>query len=115
MGIHKKKIVPVEIPKVENMYSWKTKNKLKNQYIIYGVEIKYKGYVRRGNVFQSYDSVIVFESFDGRNKIVLLDEHNWNYSVTTAKYRNQFLGCTSEECRQRIDSGKYALVNFNEY
>mgnify|MGYP001598340060 FL=1 len=40
--------------------------------------------------FQSYNSIIaVKESPKGQ---VTIDQNKWDYSVTTGKYRNQFLG-----------------------
>jgi len=72
-------------------------------------------------VFQSYDSVIVRKDYnveqpeDGtlRGPTVYLDRDIWNYSQTTAKYRNQFLGETTKETQAKIDSGEYQLVDLN--
>lgn len=60
-------------------------------------------------IFQSYNSVIVRKE-RGR---IYLDEYYWNYSRTTAKYRNKFLGETTKETQKKIDDGKYELVNLN--
>ena len=53
--------------------------------------------------FQSYDSVIV--KIDTKGKVTL--GRHWNYSQTTAKYRNQFLGETTKETQAKLDSGEY--------
>lgn len=73
-----------------------------------------------GEYFQSYDSVIVFKPFNSvedvgteRAKKITLDAHYWNYSKTTSKYRNEFLGETTKETQAKIDSGEYVLANLN--
>ena len=63
--------------KVYNMTS-NNGNKVSNQFII---EDKNKTY------FQSYNSIIVLN----KNGKITLDSYYWDYSVTTGKYRNQFL------------------------
>lgn len=75
-----------------------------------------------GRYFQSYGSIIVFiPSYDkcmqndgtfGKSHI-LLDKTYWDYSTTTGKYRNQFLGETKRETEKKIKSGKYVLTNLN--
>ena len=46
--------------------------------------------------------------------IITLDETYWDYSKTTGKYRNQFLGETKAETEKKIKSGEYQLVDLNE-
>jgi len=94
--------------KVRNMTSSKG-NKIANQFIITDREDDYDIVV-----FQSYDSVIVRQHnrVDGSTG-TLLDEHYWDYSVTTSRYRNQFLGETKAETQKKIDSGEYILTNLN--
>lgn len=65
------------IPEIENMTS-SNGNDIPNQFIIHTED---------GEFFQSYNSIIAFRG-GGR---VLLDKDTWDYSVTTGKYRNQFL------------------------
>ena len=98
--------------KVENMKSSRG-NSVPNQFILTDAGIK---------IFQSYDSVIVRIDYNKRltNVVacqpviqVTLDEHYWDYSVTTGKYRNQFLGETKKEIQAKIDSGEYKLANLN--
>ena len=43
----------------------------------------------------------------------VLDQNSWDYSVTTGKYRNQFLNETKKETEAKIKSGEYRLVNLN--
>ena len=59
--------------------------------------------------FQSYSSTIVKRSQDK----VYLDAHFWDYSVTTSKYRNQFLGEKTAETKRKIANGEYILMDLN--
>ena len=73
---------------------------VKNQFIIF---------TSKGRVFQSYNSIICAK-VDGHT---FLDEGKWDYSSTTGKYRNIFLGETINETREKIKSGIYTLVDLN--
>ena len=44
---------------------------------------------------------------------IVLDKTYWNYSITTSKYRNQFLGESTKETQAKINSGEYKLVDLN--
>lgn len=77
-------------------------NGAKNQFIIYGED---------GVYLQSYNSIIVFRPFNGK---IQLDKYYWDYSKTTAKYRNKFLWETKKETQEKIDSGEYILTNLNK-
>lgn len=74
---------------------------VKNQFILTTPE---------GRYFQSYDSIIAFISNDGKVK---LDKTYWDYSKTTGKYRNQFLGENKAETERNIASGKYEITDLN--
>jgi len=63
-----------------------------------------------GEYFQSYETVIAFRGNDGN---IVLDENAWNYSKTTAKYRNQFLGMDTKAVLSKIKSGEITLANLN--
>lgn len=73
----------------------------------------------RGTFFQSYDSVIAFiprklskhYQFGTR---IQLDRKFWDYSKTTGKYRNQFLGEGIAATRKKIKSGEYKLTDLNK-
>ena len=86
--------------KVRNMYS-SSGNPVANQFIIYTSE---------GTYFQSYKSIIAFR--DNKNKITL-DDYYWDYSRTTGKYRNEFLGEYIADTRDKIESGEYKLADLN--
>ena len=76
-------------------------NKIANQF-----EIR----ANDGLYFQSYNSVIAVIRNDGK---IELDEHYWDYSQTTGKYRNLFLNETKKETEAKIKQGVYKLVNLN--
>jgi hypothetical protein len=79
-------------------------NKVPNQFIINDSEY---------TAFQSYNSIIVKTTFEDGKRVIYLDSYYYNYSKTTAKYRNQFLGCTSKEIEKGIKEGKYILTDLN--
>lgn len=62
-----------------------------------------------GRAFQSYNSIIVLQK-DGKT---YLDEKTWNYSKTTGKYRNLFLGEGKADTERKIKSGEYILTDLN--
>ena len=88
--------------KVRNMVSDKG-NDIANQFI---------STTNKGRYFQSYDSVIAFIPFG--NKPIQLDEYYWDYSKTTGKYRNMFLGEYKAETEQKIKEKIYKLTDLNK-
>lgn len=76
-----------------------------NQFIIHTPEATY---------FQSYDSLIIKTTFINDKRVIILDKYYWNYSQTTSKYRNKFLGKTTKEIKSLIDSGEYLLMDLNQ-
>jgi hypothetical protein len=90
--------------KVRSMTSNRTGKSVANQFIITGE----KGLTE---YFQSYKSIIVQRNLDDGK--ILLDVNKWDYSKTTGKYRNQFLGETKKETERKIKDGTYKLVNLN--
>jgi len=68
---------------------------VKNQFII-----------EDGNkeIFQSYNSIIAIKE---NGKITL--GKDWDYSTTTGKYRNQFLGENKKATEQKIKLGEYTV------
>ena len=63
--------------------------------------------------FQSYSSAIAKITFNHHGTKTVLDKNYWDYSVTTGKYRNQFLGEGIAETRKKIKSGEYKLADLN--
>ena len=86
--------------KVENMTSDSSGKEVANQFIIRTSDAIY---------FQSYQSIIVKKTQDE----TILDKHYWDYSKTTGKYRNQFLGETKRETEKKIKTGIYRLADLN--
>ena len=87
--------------KVENFRSERSGREVANQFRIF---------TDKGCYFQSYHTVIAFKPFSGK---IQLDINAWDYSVTTGKYRNQFLRETKKETETKIKSGEYELVDLN--
>jgi hypothetical protein len=99
---------PTEIAKYKvcNMSSYKgTGETVPNQFVI---TINTNKGTKR--IFQSYDTIIAVRDEDGK---ITLDENNWNYSATTARYRNNFLCEDTAETRRKIKNGIYKLDNLN--
>ena len=94
--------------KVENMTSTKSYAKIANQFII---TADYDDGGESGKYFQSYQSMIAFRA--AGTGTVTLDKNKWDYSRTTGKYRNQFLGETKKETEKKIKSGEYILADLN--
>lgn len=97
---------------VRNMVSKKSGREVANQFII---EEK-GGILGNFNIrltFQSYGSVIAVMTVWNDETRIVLDEKYWNYSTTTSKYRNQFLGETTKETENKIKDGTYQLTNLN--
>jgi|TARA_Y100000034_G_scaffold121183_1_gene165089 hypothetical protein len=78
-------------------------NGVKNQFLIVTQEKE---------VFKSYDSIIAVRTRETGQ--IVLDQKYWNYSATTNKYRNIFLGETKKDTEQKIASGEYKLTNLNK-
>jgi hypothetical protein len=91
--------------KVENMTS-SSGNRVANQFIIRGD--------RNERIFQSYNSVIARQTYKDGVTTTELDANKWDYSKTTGKYRNQFLGETKKETEAKIKSGQYILTDLNK-
>lgn len=63
--------------------------------------------------FQSYDSIIAV--YNRREGKTTLDKNLWDYSNTTGKYRNRWLGDGSKaRTEQRIKEGFYRLADLNQ-
>jgi len=71
---------------------------------------QFKIITKEGILFQSYGSTIVFVDTLGNTA---LDEKYWDYSKTTGKYRNKFLGEGIDETRRKIENREYILMNLN--
>jgi len=87
--------------KVTNFISRTSGNPVRNQFIITD---------DNGTTFQSYNSTIAQKRHDGS---IVLDRHYWDYSTTTGKYRNQFLGLNKAQTLAAIKAGSIQLADLN--
>lgn len=86
----------------ENIESSRSGRPVVNQYIIIDDD---------GNrFFQSYDSIVAKIDCQGE---ITLDKNYYDYSRTTIKYRNQFLGMSTKQVNDWIQAGKIVLVDLN--
>lgn len=73
-----------------------------------------------GQMFVSYGTNICYKSThrykdgDVSRPKYIFDEYYWNYSRTTSKYRNEFLGFGVDECRKGIKEGWIKLTDLNK-
>ncbi|MCP4162824.1 MAG: hypothetical protein GY760_22415 [Deltaproteobacteria bacterium] len=91
----------MNLPKISNIIGHGG-NEVKNQFII-----RTKG----TTIFQSYDSIICM--INHNTGITTLDKNYWDYSTTTGKYRNIFLGESKQDTEKKIKSKEYKLKNLN--
>ena len=90
--------------RVQNMRSPKSGNTVANQFEINDHE-------NMAEYFQSYESIIVKKCL--KEDKIYLDDYYWDYSRTTGKYRNEYLGENTAETRKKIKSGEYILADLN--
>jgi len=64
----------------------------------------------RGTEYCRSYAVIIAKKQNGN---VYLDERYYQYSVTTARHFNKFLGHGISDTRAKIKSGEYILTNLN--
>lgn len=77
----------------------------KDQYVVYHDD--------GSTAFVSYGTTIAVRPADYPKTRIKLDKWKWNYSITTARYRNRFLGEATAQTRKRIQNGQYELVDLN--
>lgn len=75
----------------------------------FGAENQFLIRTDKQEIFQSYSSIIAIKE----NGKITLDEKTWDYSKTTGKYRNRFLGEDKKATEAKIKSGEYKLANLN--
>ena len=90
-----------EIQSVDNMVGRNGYSKVPNQFILKG---------SKGTAFQSYNTLIAVVSYD--NNIYLTKDYN--YSTTTSKYCNAFLGMSSKDRDAAIKSGEIKIVELSK-
>ena len=90
--------------KVRSLISERSGNAVANQFVIEDGETTW---------FQSYNSIIAKREFLNGALRLTLDCKYWDYSRTTARYRNQFTGLTTEETKKLIRNGEIKLEDLN--
>lgn len=90
----------IKLVKVKNLTSPRSGKEVPNQFQITTPD---------GIYFQSYRTLIV-AIIKGQ---VYLDKKHWNCSMTTGKYRNQFLGESRRQITRKINEGIYILADLN--
>lgn len=101
------------VPKVHNLESPRSGKPVANQFVI-KMQGSFGAEDYHFDVFQSYDTVIAVIDYTKYPREVKLDKDDWNYSTTTSKYRNIFLGETTKETKAKIASGEYILADLNK-
>lgn len=105
------------VPHVTNMVSPRTGNPVANQFLITinthpkSVKEIVTSETETKVYFQSYRSIIAVK--DMLSDEIVLDQYYWDYSVTTGKYRNIFLGENTAQTRKKIKDGTYKLADLN--
>lgn len=87
---------------------------VKNQFLITEEGRGANGNFIRKETLQSYNSIIAIKTRWPDGTRVILDKDKWDYSKTTGKYRNLFLGETKQETEKKIKSGEYILEDLNK-
>lgn len=86
---------------------------VKNQFLLTEEGRGANGNFIKRETFQSYDTVIASKTFWGDRVDIVLDKDSWDYSKTTSKYRNMFLGEDKKTTEKKIEEGVYKLENLN--
>lgn len=100
--------------KVNNIRSPRSGKAIANQFVISEEGRGALGNFNMRDTFQSYHAIIAVKTVWDDETRIELDEKYWDYSVTTGKYRNIFLGEGKAETRAKIKKGEYTLANLNK-
>ena len=98
--------------RVENMTS-RTGKPVANQFIITEEGRGALGNFITRETFQSYNTVIAVKTVWDDEIRIEIDRNKRDYSVSTGKYRNEFLGESKKETEKKIKSGEYILADLN--
>lgn len=87
---------------------------VKNQFIITDEGRGALGNFTSRETFQSYETIIAVRTVWPDMVRIELDKNSWDYSMTTGKYRNLFLGEDKKATEAKIKSGEYLLTDLNK-
>lgn len=99
--------------KITQMKSPRNGKSIANQFIITEEGCGANGNFIKKETFQSYEIIIAVKTVWKDRTDIELDENAWDYSNTTSKYRNIFLGMNTKEVEKAIKSGKIKLTKLN--
>lgn len=99
--------------KITQMKSPRNGKSIANQFIITEKGCGANGNFIKKETFQSYETIIGVKTEWNDRIDIELDEDAWNYSNTTSKYRNEFLGMNTKEVEKAIKSGEIKLTKLN--
>ena len=87
--------------------------KVRNFKTISGSPVKNQFILEHGQneYFQSYETIIAMR--DKISGLIYLDSKMWDYSITTGKYRNQFLGMDKKTTEKAIKNNEIILTDLN--
>lgn len=63
-----------------------------------------------GNVLKSYDKIIVIK----KGGEIYLNADYYDFSTTTSRHRNQFLGVNAKEFNENMKKGRYNFLSDEE-
>lgn len=69
--------------------------------------------IKNRRYLQSYDTIIAGIIDTEDKKLIYLDKDNWNYSKSTARWRNKFLEMTNAEVNIGVVQGKFIMKDLN--
>ena len=79
--------------------------------IIISIKSTKKMYISTcGNILKSYDKIIVVK----KGGEIYLNADYYDYSTTTARHRNLFLGVDAKEFNKNLKEGRYKLISDEE-
>ncbi len=85
-----------------------------NQFIITEEGCGANGNFVKRETFLSYGMTIAIKTEWNNRTDIVLDINKWDYSNTTSKYRNIFLGMNTEEIKRKANSGEIKVENINK-
>ena len=100
--------------KISNLERLTNRNPIPNQFVIVESGKEKKRTFDYKITFLSWETVIAVQIIHYSKIKTILDEKYWNYTTTTAKYRDIFLDSTPTITLKNIKSGIYKLKNLNK-
>ena len=79
------------------------------------IVITYSTPTKEVRLFQSYGVLIARNTLNKKTykRTCELSRNYWDYSRTTARYRNQYLGGDTKQVKKNLKNGVYCLASLN--